>query len=72
LQLQTNRAVVENRLARRALFVIIWIGGTRRKPNPRTWSFAQYPRLIAPDVPIFNALFFLFRVFKGFSKEKQS
>src|SRR6266850_80331 len=57
------------------------------------WSLAQYPRLIAPDITIFNAaapettlrlltyavvagaivlfpsLFFLFRVFKGFSKE---
>ena len=60
------------------------------------WSLAQYPRLITPDVTIFNAaapeitlrlltyalvagaivlfpsLFFLFRVFKGFSKEKKS
>ena len=60
------------------------------------WSLAQYPRLITPDITIFNAaapeitlrlltyallagaivlfpsLFFLFRVFKGFSKEKKS
>jgi cytochrome bd ubiquinol oxidase subunit II len=60
------------------------------------WSLAQYPRLITPDITIFNAaapettlrlltyalvagaivlfpsLFFLFRVFKGFLKEKKS
>jgi cytochrome d ubiquinol oxidase subunit II len=60
------------------------------------WSLAQYPRLITPDITIFNAaapvttlrlltyavvagaivlfpsLFFLFRVFKGFSKETKS
>jgi len=60
------------------------------------WSLAQYPRLITPDITIFNAaapettlrllsyalvagaivlfpsLFFLFRVFKGLSKEKKS
>src|SRR4030095_9653323 len=59
------------------------------------WSLAQYPRLITPDITIFNAaapettlrlliyatvagaivlfpsLFFLFRVFKGLSKEKK-
>jgi len=64
--------VVENRLARRALFVIIWTGGARRKPNPRTWSLAQYPRLISPDVTIFNAALFpvprFQRVFKGNKK----
>jgi cytochrome d ubiquinol oxidase subunit II len=60
------------------------------------WSLAQYPRLITPDITIFNAaapvttlrlltyavvagaivlfpsLFFLFRVFKGFSKETKN
>jgi cytochrome bd ubiquinol oxidase subunit II len=60
------------------------------------WSSSQYPRLITPDITIFNAaapettlrlltyavvagaivlfpsLFFLFRVFKGFSKETKS
>ena len=60
------------------------------------WSLSQYPRLITPDITIFNAaapettlrlltyavvagaivlfpsLFFLFRVFKGFSKETKS